>query len=509
MANILNPPGRFLKIAAAIFPVVTSVSQARADIFQWKYINPADPSQGKRQSTTLAPGGAGVDALPGAEVTRRDLTIAYLIGANLSGADLSDACVLLDGCIVLHTDLTDADFTGADVRGARFRARSSTPVISLAQIYSTGSYQAHDLTGIDVSGNYLAGGNFAGQNLTNAKFWEAALWDADFTDAEIRGAGFVGFHGRGIPLTQLYSTASYQSHDLTGVSFVGNYLNSANFAGQNLTNADFNAAKLTDADFTGAQVRGAYFGRPYISNGNEGTGITSDQLYSTESYQSHDLPGITFDSIDLSGWSFARQNLANARFATTLLTGADFTAADMRGAEFADYLLFLADSNTMNMIRPVGNIDGLDLNSGALLVVRDDDIGSYHNSSWPPIPITVDQQLTMAPGGTLRMVFEADAWDSTISFAPGIPVTLGGTLELTFADAVNLATQLGRTFDLFDWTGVNPIGTFAISSPFSWNLSELYTTGEITLTAIPEPASVAVSTAGVLALTHYPRRKRP
>ena len=93
----------------------------------------------------------------------------------------------------------------------------------------------------------------------------------------------------------------------------------------------------------------------------------------------------------------------------------------------------------------------------------------------------------MGPGGTLRMVFEADAWDSTISFAPGIPVTLGGTLELTFADDVNLASQVGRTFDLFDWTGVNPTGAFAISSPYAWDLSNLYTTGEVTLTAVPEP----------------------
>ena len=31
---------------------------ARADIFQWEYINPANPSQGKQQSTTLAPDGA-------------------------------------------------------------------------------------------------------------------------------------------------------------------------------------------------------------------------------------------------------------------------------------------------------------------------------------------------------------------------------------------------------------------------------------------------------------------
>ena len=111
----------------------------------------------------------------------------------------------------------------------------------------------------------------------------------------------------------------------------------------------------------------------------------------------------------------------------------------------------------------------------------------------------------MGPGGTLRMVFEADAWDSTISFAPGIPVTLGGTLELTFADDVNLASQVGRTFDLFDWTGVTPTGAFAISSPYAWDLSNLYTTGEVTLTAIPEPATLVLlilATAG-----WYPRRR--
>jgi hypothetical protein len=53
-----------------------------------------------------------------------------------------------------------------------------------------------------------------------------------------------------------------------------------------------------------------------------------------------------------------------------------------------------------------------------------------------------------------------------------------------FADDVNPASQLGRTFDLFDWTGVTPTGTFTVSSPYTWNLSNLYTTGKVTLTAI-------------------------
>jgi hypothetical protein len=89
----------------------------------------------------------------------------------------------------------------------------------------------------------------------------------------------------------------------------------------------------------------------------------------------------------------------------------------------------------------------------------------------------------MGPGGTLRMVFEADAWDSTISFAAGIPVTRGGTLELTFADDTSLTTQIGRTFDVFDWTGVTPTGTFAVSSAHLWDLSNLYSTGDVTLLA--------------------------
>jgi amidase len=104
------------------------------------------------------------------------------------------------------------------------------------------------------------------------------------------------------------------------------------------------------------------------------------------------------------------------------------------------------------------------------------------------------------------MVFEADAWDSTISFAPGIPVALGGTLELTFADDVNLAGQVGRTLDLFDWTGVTPTGAFTIASPYMWDTSNLYTTGQVTLTAVPEPSSLA---AWLIAGIGWRRWRRP
>jgi uncharacterized protein YjbI with pentapeptide repeats len=732
-----------LRQSLVVISVVLAAPAARADIFQWEYIDPADPSQGKRQSTMLAYEGAGVDAVPGANLSYLYLTMAYLdgadlrnaigkrtnlykasfIGANLSGAhftrdlggdvwewevtnltdadlsqaNLSDATFAgaeltnadFTGAVIRGTSfnvfvdffgsryggltlaqlystasyqtydlaginlggtnltggnfahqnltnsrfsfsptntqcchsppatliganfnqanltdadfggatLTDADFTGADVRGATFDKDSSYGTgITLAQLYSTASYQARDLSGISLGGNNLAGANFAGQNLTKAGFSGATLTGADVTDAEVRGANFHAYYSYntsmyvgGIALAQLYSTASYQAHDLSGISLGGNNLAGANFAGQNLTKAGFSGATLTGADFTAAdvqsanlgyatltgadftnaEVRGAHFDRdPYY---NIGSGISLAQLYSTASYQAHDLSGISLLFHNLAGANFAGQSLTNANLALATLTGADFTGAEIRGASFgrndggtvitlaqlystASYqahdlsgvsLRFnnLAGANLAgqnltnanfdhatltgadftgadlrgaygagaaiddNLIRPDGHISGLVLDGGGLLVVRDYD-GNPNNivnpyNPIPPIPITVDQHLTIGPGGTLRLVFEADAWDSTISFAPGIPVTLGGTLELTFADNVNLASQLGRTFDLFNWTGVTPTGDFAISSPYAWDLSNLYTTGQVTLTAIPERTTVLLIVAAGMCVNRH------
>ena len=107
--------------------------------------------------------------------------------------------------------------------------------------------------------------------------------------------------------------------------------------------------------------------------------------------------------------------------------------------------------------------------------------------------------MTMSDGGVLQLLFESDPWDSLISFEPGIPVTLGGTLELTFADDVDLASQLGRTLHIFDWTGVSPTGEFQVASPYAWDLSKLYTTGEVTLVGnIPEPTSAVLIFLGML-----------
>ncbi len=393
--------------------LLVSPSPARADIFQWEYINPADPSQGKQQSSTLAPDGAGVDAVPGADLRLRNLRMAYL-SANLTNADLSQAN--LTNASFDFAFLTDAEFTGAEVRGASFDkdycyTNCFGTGITPAQLYSTASYQAHDLSGIKLGQNDLSGGNFAGQNLTNASFVSISC------NNDLRCGTY--------------------SATLTG----------ADFRQANLTNADVGPADMMGANLRGANLTNANF-----------------------------LGHFCVDVI--------------CRPAHAALTDADLTAADSRGAYLLSFR-FPADAIAANLIWPDGHIIGLDLDVGGLLVMRDFDGNPTQNLG--RIPITVDQHLAMGPGGTLRMVFEADAWDSTISFAPGIPVTLGGTLELAFAADVNLASQIGRTFDLFDWTGVTPTGAFAISTPHHWNLSNLYTTGEVTLTGVPEAATLGLS----------------
>jgi uncharacterized protein YjbI with pentapeptide repeats len=65
--------------------------------------------------------------------------------------------------------------------------------------------------------NVFGSWNFAGQNLTNVSFYFATLPGAEFTNAQIRGTVYSWVTSYGFPASQLYSTASYQAHDLTGM----------------------------------------------------------------------------------------------------------------------------------------------------------------------------------------------------------------------------------------------------------------------------------------------------
>jgi len=217
-----------------------------------------------------------------------------------------------------------------------------------------------------------------------------------------------------------------------------------------------------------------------------------------------------FDNSMLSNADLSGANLANADFVYATLDEVDLTAIDARGGNYSD-TRFSGFIVTRNAIGPDGLVIGLNLADGDELIVHDDD---GVPDSWPfsrptprpPIPITVRDYLNMSNAGILRLIFESDPWDSLISFEPGISVTPGGTLKLTFAEEVEVASQVGRTLHVFDWTGVSPIGTFSVQSPYVWDLSRLYSSGEVTLLAIPEPTAVVLLLCGLCAFGLFASR---
>jgi hypothetical protein len=107
---------------ATLLTLFVPAMVAHADVYQWEYINPANPGEGKQQSMMLAPGGAGANAAPGADLFGRNLTMAYLIGANLTGAYADTA------------NLTNADLSQANLTNASFSAYENEYGIGYADL---------------------------------------------------------------------------------------------------------------------------------------------------------------------------------------------------------------------------------------------------------------------------------------------------------------------------------------------------------------------------------------
>ncbi len=167
----------------------------------------------------------------------------------------------------------------------------------------------------------------------------------------------------------------------------------------------------------------------------------------------------------------------------------------------------MEEANTRNTILPDGKIAGLDVSSGERIFIRDDD-GTTGPAPQPPIQVTIYDHMKSAAGSQFNFLFDADPWDSLISFEPGISVELGGSLGLDFEVGVDRETQRGRTLRLFDWTGVTPSGQFDVSDVPDWNVTKLYTTGEVTLRGVPEPSAALIMLVGVTAIAMRRRLRR-
>jgi uncharacterized protein YjbI with pentapeptide repeats len=431
-------------------------------------------------------------------------TASYAAG-DLHGLFFNERA--LDGWNFSHQDLTSAhfpgtgldetDFTGAAIVGADFERSGLTA----DQLYSTASYQSHGLRGIKLGIVDLRGWNLSNQDLTGANFVGATLTGANFNGALIGGAGLNSVPGMGRQITsqQLYSTASYQMHDLHGVDLSVNDMRGWDFSNQDLASASFSFAALATTNFSGAIIRGADFFRTTAK------GFTAQQLYSTRSYQQRDLRAIYFEEDDLSGWDFSNQNLQGAQFrANVVLIGANFTGADLRGDRFE------APTSGASMSRTImsdGKVNGLSVAPDETFYLRD------YNAVLP-LGVHILTAMSLAQGSTLSVRFDDADWGSTVSFDTGIPVSLAGVLDLGLEPDADIAALVGTSWRLFDWAGVTPTGAFdnvSTQSGLSWDTSTLYSNGIVTLVgadgfvATPEPA---VAFAGAIFITMiWPRRR--
>lgn len=239
-----------------------------------------------------------------------------------------------------------------------------------------------DLYAADFSGGLdLSRSSFTQCNLRMARFNNANLTDAFFITSSIDGAEFSGaiINKARLPghftADQLYSTASYQAADISGVWLSENALADWDFSGQNITDVRFDWS----TGFTAAQL---YATASYQSQNIQGVGLlgidltgwdftnqnvidvsfsdtlTADQLYSTASYQRKNLRGIYFRG-DVTGWDFTDQNISwahnrgGARF-TTLTTAelyptASYKAKDLRGVGFVYTNLSGFDLSNQNL----------------------------------------------------------------------------------------------------------------------------------------------------------------
>lgn len=108
--------------------------------------------------------------------------------------------------------------------------------------------------------------------------------------------------------------------------------------------------------------------------------------------------------------------------------------------------------------------------------------------------------------------------NDSLGLTSSSPIALGGTLKIV--DSTDLATELtlGSSWQLIDWTNVIVNGqkytgaftTFdvpVLAEGLAWDYSQLYTTGYVSITVVPEPGRVMLLAGGLAALLMRRRRR--
>ncbi len=235
------------------------------------------------------------------DLTRADLYLAYLRGANLhgvylseanlNGADLSKANLSwaklymsnlseanLSGADLQRADLLDADLSGANLHKAKLKgARLNGTQLSKANLSEA------TLNGTLLNGTQLSEANLRGANFSEVDLRGAKLDKVDLSKAKLDGTCLHGVNLSGANLFQIDLTgADLGKANLRGVNLTKAKLYMSNLSRANLSEACFikaelYKAKLKKANLKDAELRWCDLTQTDLTGGT----LTGTKLYGT------------------------------------------------------------------------------------------------------------------------------------------------------------------------------------------------------------------------------------
>lgn len=256
--------------------------------------------------------------LSGANITFIQRGLTYLRQFNLSGADLSSAC--LSETDLCEADLSDANLSEADLNNA-------------------------DLAEADFSRADLSGANLSEAYLREACFSGAYLHGTDLRNADCYGSNLSGAYFTGADL----SGANLSGADLREANLSGANLSEVNLSNANLSGANLKDVYLGDADLSRANLSGVNFSRADLSRANLRWAI----LFGVTLLESV-LSEATLDNCKIYGisvWNIKGQLKSQKNLVITPPGEAEITVDDIKVAQFVYLLLNNAEiRNVLDVI---------------------------------------------------------------------------------------------------------------------------------------------------------------
>jgi uncharacterized protein YjbI with pentapeptide repeats len=243
-------------------------------------------------------------------------------GANLSGANLSDARFVL-------ANVREANLKGANLKNAALiRADLGGSNLSRAE-----------LKGAFINDATLTGADLSGASLQGAKLNRVRLVDGNLQGADLSEVVVIetNLHGANLQNARLYMTTFLHETDLSEANLSGVDLSSVsddpglrnvNFSGADLSKANLSGLTLVAVSFQGADLSQATLVRADLSSAN---------------LSNANLQGALLVTATLMSTKLVHANLCKATFYGALLSKANLGGADLRAADLRQAALVESD----------------------------------------------------------------------------------------------------------------------------------------------------------------------